>query len=520
MIYNYRCNPNINKINNINSSLPTWKKNLYLSNVNNEIYNTHHSKIALNPVLPYLFPRNEIEMNSLFNSYQLGYINNPYYYNNFYPNFKIPKICLGLPVTIHKAQKLKIKNFTPTLTKTNFINKGIKKNMSNLIVSNIIREANYTPPKINSPVKITKKDDFKKKKTIRLKNYEKIIKRNKTEDNLEPKIKPFFPIEMKKNNSKKWWDLFKYFIRIYYFFSILRKYTNKIHTIRQKEINQMDKNIQEDILKIKNWILDIQGKFWDNLIENKNINLSFIEKDTKDKIKNNSKIIIQLIDIYLYNLRIKTYDIIQIPKDIRKIIYKYIKKNAFFPSQYLNLFHIKRLNFDFYGCCTNKTSEESGLNFCYFIISYFSVQQILLNIKSAFKKLKLKCDKNIEINAKYISSILYYLQREAFEKIKINNGFINLANYFRSYKLKNTFIENEKDIKILLGINKSLSIVKYNEYNEDINNDIYNKFLIDDKIIDKFWEYNVKEMKKFSKSLYIWSLNTARLILDEFENKY
>ena len=128
------------------------------------------------------------------------------------------------------------------------------------------------------------------------------------------------------------------------------------------------------------------------------------------------------------------------------------------------MFHIQFI--DFYGCCTNKTSEESGLNFCYFIISYFSVQQMLLNIKSAFKKLKLKYDKNIEINAKYISSILYYLQRETFEKkTKINNGFINLANYFRSYKLKNTFIENEKDIKILLGINKSLSIVKYNEYN-------------------------------------------------------
>ena len=229
---------------------------------------------------------------------------------------------------------------------------------------------------------------------------------------------------MKLNSSKKWWNLLRFFTEIYYFFSVLRKYTKKIKIIRYKEIDKIEENLIEDIHKIRNWILELQGEFWNNLIKFKNINTSFDENDLTDKINRNSKILIQLINSYIYNLRIKTNDIEQIPKEIRHIIYKYIKRNAYFPRKYLNLFLIKRLNFDYNGSCCNNYLEQSGMNLCYLLISCISVQQIFLNIKFIFKKLKPY--ENISITGKYIASILYYMQRYAFsKKIKIYNDFIN-----------------------------------------------------------------------------------------------
>jgi len=320
---------------------------------------------------------------------------------------------------------------------------------------------------------------------------------------------------MKIKPYKKWWHLLKYFTTVYYYFSVLKKYTNKIKVIREKEINDIEENLVDEIHKIRNWIIELQGKFWSNLIKYKNISTSFTEDDSIDKIHRNSKVFLELIDQYLYNLKIQTNDIEQIPEDVQKIIYRFIKKNAYFPSKYLNFFHIKRLTFDFYGSCLNNTLEYSGMLLCYLLISSISVQQILLNIKFIFKPLKPY--ENISITAKYMASILYYLERDAFVgEIKLNNIYLNIINYYKCYHLSNYIIDNEKNIKILLGIKKD---AKINTDNEETSNDIYNKLLIDDKIIEKFWENNFKLMKKFSSSLFLWSRNLARLILNKYEKK-
>ena len=341
------------------------------------------------------------------------------------------------------------------------------------------------------------------------------MKKNITEDNLERNIKPFFTTEMKINYYKKWLNLLRYFVEIYYFFSVLKKYTQKIKIIREKEIYGIEDNLIEEIHVVRNWMLEIQGKYWSDLIKYKSINTAFTEYDSVDKINKSSKIFLKLVDNYLYNLKIQTNDITQIPEEVQKIIYKYIKKNAYFPEKYLNLFHIKRLYFDFYGSCSNNTLEQSAMNLCYLLICSISVQQIFLNIKYLFKKLKPY--ENISITSKYIGSIIYYLEREAFlNKTKINNDYLNLFNYYRCYKCSNIIIEDEKNISILLGNHKTLSIMKYNE---DINNDIYNKLLIEDIIIDKFWENNSKIMKKFSDSLALWSINLAKLILNKNNKK-
>ena len=49
-----------------------------------------------------------------------------------------------------------------------------------------------------------------------------------------------------------------------------------------------------------------------------------------------------------------------------------------------------------------------------------------------------------------------------------------------------------------------------------INNNKYYKFLIDDKIINKFWEINSNIMKNFSNSLFIWAMNLSKLILYKY----
>lgn len=535
MRYNYqgeRYNLNSKNNYNINSYIPNWRKNLKLSSDIYGVYNINNNpKLPMSLKLPRLHTNlsNQI-LNPLFNSYQYDnpynyyykgiYNNNNLHSNSIIPNYNPPntKLVMGLPVIVHKAKKYKIKNFTPAMTKSNLyknyqINNEnrMRKNISNLVVSSIIQETINTP-RLNSPEDIFKNHHKKRKKN---KNYERFMKKVKTEQDLEKDIKPFFTTEMKIKPYKKWWYLLKYFTTVYYYFSVLKKYTNKIKVIRAKEINDIEENLVDEVNKVRNWIIELQGKFWSNLIKYKNISTSFTEDDSIDKIHRISKVFLELIDQYLYNLKIQTNDIEQIPEDVQKIIYRFIKKNAYFPSKYLNLFHIKRLIFDFYGSCLNNTLEYSAMLLCYLLISSISVQQILLNIKFIFKQLKPY--ENISITAKYMASILYYLERDAFVgEIKLKDIYLNITNYYKCYHLSNFIIDNEKNIKILLGIKKD---TKINIDNEDINNDIYNKLLIDDKIIEKFWENNFKVMKKFSSSLFLWSRNLARLILNKYEKK-
>ena len=510
-----RFNQNLKNRYNNNSSLPLWKKNLTLSSEKNELYNNDKSKISLKQKLPYLFSHLGSQiMNSPFNLYQYNNLNpNKYYIQNY----KTAKIAMGLPMVIPKAKKYKEKYFTPELTKINFSTvKTIKKNAPNLVVSSIIQETINTPPNIKSIEKPEKKSiKEKQNKKIKLKDsqLEKFMKRSKTEDNIEKSIKPFLTTEMKFNSNKKWWNLLRYFTEIYYFFSVLRKYTQKLKEIRAKEIKQMEENLIEDIHKVRNWMLDLQGNFWINLLKYKSINASFEEQDSIDIIYQKSKILIQLIDNILYNLKAQTNDIEKIPTEVQNIIYRYIKKNSYFPSKYLNIFHIKRLVFDFHGSCLNNTFEESGMLLSYFLISSILVQQIFLNIKFIFKKLKPY--ENIVINMKYVASLMCYLQRDAFiNKIKINNDYLNLFNYYRCYREKNILIEKEEDINTLLGKHKKSSI---NLKDDDINNDIYNKILIDDKIIEKIFAINYKKMKKISNSIFVWSVDLAKLILNKFD---
>ena len=495
--------------------------NPYISNMNNfQLSPERYQPYRFTPMtppshnLPYLYTNSGSNIyNPYINPYQIRYPN-PYYINNFSeeynPRFNIRKenLNFGLPLIIHRAEKLKdaiaippkIENKNNNHNHKYTLKKGVKKSNSNFFYNSNIKDL----PDIHS-LEIDKKEMPMQEREV---FFEKILKRNKTEDQLlNNKI-------IDKINKKNWWKLLKYFVEVYSFFSILKKYTFKIKKIRNEEIFKTKENIVDEVFFVRNWILDLQGDFWNNLLKFKDINISFNEFDKYEKISLNSKTIIQFIEEFFYNLKIKTNDIEIIPKNIQNIIYKYIKKNAYYPIKYLNLFHLKKLNFDFYGSCLNSSIEESAMNLSYLLISNISVQQIFLNIKYVFKELK--DYENILIAARYIGSIIYYLERNAFVKIKINNSYIDLFNYYRCYRIKNDILEKEYNIKVLLGISKMTKILKYKDY---LNDDIYYNLLIDDKSIDKFWQLNSSIMKKISNSFFIWSLNLAKLILSKFEKK-
>ena len=478
-------------------------------------YNINSRNLAKNNNFPYIFNQaKDPTIESYSNFDKLPYINPNLNnrINNYYSgNYEKPTLVYGLPVIVPKAMKLKNVLTPNKYPKT----RKMKKNFSNLECRNLVKEiVNInTPPKINS---LEIDDEGADIKNMKKNNFFHIMTRSKTEEHLDENINPFYNEEIKKDPRKKWWKLLRYFVEVYYFFSVFRKYTKKIKPIRDKEINQMEEKLLDECMVIRNWILGmLDDDYWKKILIFKDINVTFTEFYSVKKMSKYSKDLIGFINDFLYNLKIKTNDIKQIPEDVQKLLYRYIKKNAYFPREYMNLFHIKRLNFDFYGSCINNTLEESAMILCYFVISCISVQQIFLRINHIFPELKPY--ENIYIASKYIASILYYLERNAFVKAtKTNNNYIDIFNYYRSYNLKNDAIEKENNIKVLLGISKNVSIIKFREY---LSNDIYNKLLVDDKSIDKFWENNFRIMKKISNSLFVWSINLAKKILDKHEKK-
>ena len=502
---NYEIYPNNNKY----SNKPTNIKSLDIfSNLGNQI------------------------MNPLFNSYKLGSMN--YRYNNNYTSsdYPIPRLyssndnfIYGIPVEVHKlnnsSEKTKERFFAPTLTKTNFvkdariiINKFEKeekncftinasKRPMKLLVGNTIQET------INSSLD-NKKDKKGKEKGKEKEKKKKEIKISKTEVELKQETKPVIATAIKINNHKKWLKLFQYFVKIYNFFSILKKYTKRMRKIRENKIKIMEDFIIDEVYILRNWMLDIQGKYWKNLTKLKKFNLTFTEYDEKDKIMNDSKILNKLINIYLSNLKNQANNSEQIPEEVQKIIYRFIKKKAYFPKNYLTIFEINRLNFDFYGSCSNNSLEQSAMILSYLLISSITVQQIFLNIQFIFKKLK--AYDNISLWAKYVGSILYYLSRNTFiNKIKKKtSNYFNLYNYYRCYHIRNEIIDKENNIEILLGIKPS-------NINDKDDKEISNKFLIDKKIIDKYLENNLETVESFYNILFEWSMSLSKFIINRFD---
>ena len=470
---------------NYNSPMKNSKSNI--SFISNNQKNKFMPSIEIK--LPYLITNpNEKKINP-----QKNYLSHlKASISNFDSNLFKNKLVFGLPVIIHKP--------------TN--HKNLKKNSSNFIICNKIEETFENSKGIFSPLN-DKKEKWKKLTNIK-DFYDKMLKRSKTEEKLDKKRKPDLTVKMKKKNYI-WWKLIKCFMKINYFFILLKKFTKKVKIIRKKKITE---NKMDEFNILKNWIIDIQGNYWNDLIKYKNINTAFEIYDPIDKINRCSNIIIKLMNQFFYNLESHTNSIEQVPYSILIILYKYIKKNSYFPRNFMNEYLIKRLKVEFYGSCLNDTLEESAFILCYLLISNVVAKEIFFNIKYTFKKLRLY--ENISITFKYIASIFCHLERKTFsDKIKadINYDYINLVNYFRCYKIRRDIVEKENNIYVLLGIYKRVKRKK----TENIKDEY--ELLIDDKIIDKFWTIYPDTMNSFSDFLFKWSMNFSNSIINKFENK-
>ena len=253
---------------NYNYPLRNSKSNFsFLSN--NQVKNNLISSTEIK--LPYLNTNpNPIEKKINPHKHHLSYLKDSKFEHNLFTN----KLIFGLPVIIHKSNN----------------HKNLKKDSSNFIICNKIQETFDNSNAILSPIN-DKKEKWKKLKKIK-DFYDRMLKKSKTEERLDKKRKPDLTVKMKKKNYI-WWKLIKYFMKIYYFFNLLKKYTKKVKIIRKKKII---KNKMDEFNILKNWIIDIQGNFWNDLIKYKNISTAFDEYDSLDKINRSSNIIIKLMN--------------------------------------------------------------------------------------------------------------------------------------------------------------------------------------------------------------------------------
>ena len=311
--------------------------------------------------------------------------------------------------------------------------------------------------------------------------------------------------KMKKPPSKRnWWRLCKDFINLYLFFGTGRKYSTLYAKERKTLIESRTKNVIQEVTIIKDWLIAIEEPFWNEFRVFEDLDLSFNNKDSQNKIKKQSLKIIVMIKKFMENLIAKTTKLIDIPDKVQEIIYDYIKERAFFPKQYLTTFQTNRMDFEFYGGTRNVNSSRGGMILAYLLICGVLVQQILLHMREMFKEFK-KFPK-VDISGKYIGSIIHYLTRDTFiSSPKTVTNCIGLFNYYRNYHIYNEQIEKQEDSF------KGMLTLEGTE-----NEDEYAEFLVPEEEINQFWNLNSAFVETFRKFIYSWSTKLAKIIKLKF----
>jgi hypothetical protein len=293
-------------------------------------------------------------------------------------------------------------------------------------------------------------------------------------------------------------------MNLYIFFSTSKKYATHYAKERTGFIDGRTDKLVQEVALIKDWLIKIEEPFWEEFKIYEDLDLSFSNKDTQNKIQKQSLKIIVFIKKFLENLIAKTTKLNSIPQKIQEIIYEYIKERAFFPKEYLNSFQVNRLDFEFYGATRNITSARAGMVLAYLIISGVLVQQILIHMREVFKEYK-KLPK-IGTNALYIGSIIHYLTRDSFlNSPKVVTNCIGLFNYYRNYHLYNELIEKQED-----SFRGMLTL----EGTE--NDDEYAEFLVPENNISAFWKLNPAFVETFKKFIYSWAVKLGKLIKLKF----
>ena len=307
--------------------------------------------------------------------------------------------------------------------------------------------------------------------------------------------------KIKKPFSKRnWWRLLKDFINVFIFFSTGRKYSTLYAKERNLLIESRTKNLGQEIGLIKDWLISIEEPFWNEFRVFEDLDLSFSNKDSQNKIKSQSLKIIVIIKKFMENLISKTTKLTDIPDRIQEIIYEYIRERGFFPKQYLTTFQTNRIDFEFFGGTRNINSTRAGMILAYLIICGVLVQQILLHIKDVFKEFKK--NKNVENSAKYIGSIIHYLTRDTFiSSPQVVKSCLGLFNYYRNYHIYSAQIEKQED-----SFRGMLTL----EGTE--NDDEYAEFLVPEENITQFWNMNPAFVETYCKFIFSWAKKLAKII--------
>ena len=307
--------------------------------------------------------------------------------------------------------------------------------------------------------------------------------------------------KMKKPFSKRnWWRLLKDFINLYIFFSTGRKYSTLYAKERNLLIESRTKNLVQEIALIKDWLISIEEPFWNEFRVFEDLDLSFSNKDSQNKIKSQSLKIIVIIKKFMENLISKTTRLSDIPDRIQEIIYEYIRERGFFPKSYLTTFQTNRIDFEFFGGTRNVNSTRAGMILAYLLICGVLVQQILLHMKEVFKEFKK--NNKVEISGKYVGSIIHYLTRDTFiSSPHVVKSCLGLFNYYRNYHIYSAQIEKQED-----SFRGMLTL----EGTE--NDDEYAEFLIPEETITQFWHLNSAFVETYSKFIFSWAKKLAKII--------
>ena len=433
-----------------------------------------------------------------YNFSQIGYqIMNPplisYHLEPIYSSMRTTKakfssIEVGKPV--HESRNVSLFNYE----KINNIDKNRYNNYSSISMDKIRKS--YLPST----------DDLTKSKSRNNGGVSFPSSKSKLKENITPFIHLLKETEnIKKKSSIKirtkfeWLQLFKNFVNMYIFYNSAKKYSCVQSKMRNKLINERIQNVVKDIAILKDWIISMQESFFNEFKNYEQFNGELITQGEQNIFM--KKKILKIIKIFINNLK---SNLDEIPENVQKILYKYIKDNSYFPKKYLSKFEINRIDFNFYGATKDFSLKHGAMVLSYLIINGVTIQQILLHLKEVYTEFG-NCY-NIEKAAINVGSVLHNLVKKIFKKkLKIKNDILALFNYYRNYHLFDEKIEKLKD-KITENV-----IIEEND-----NEDEYNKNLLSLNQIKIFFNNNSKYIEEFIDNIYNWAFELSKNLKNKF----
>ena len=486
--------------------------NYQLEPIYSYVPNIEYSKYSSNKYIPKIEIGQPVGDNNLINrsynynlSYErsnINYRSQPKIGRNYYKSDT--QLILD---AINKLQESK-NNTTSTRDLTNFEKQNNYRYKNSEI--NSYNEIEDKKPPLIKKEKISPFERYSKNSNNS--NQEYLYKNKSVEHNNKIGMKANIPLNIKINKreskillkkkiKRNWLGLFRQFIHLYIFWKSAQEYSNVSIQKRNTEIYIRTKHIVKDIAILKDWVISMEESFFNEFRNYEQFNSKLNKKSQGEVMQILKKNIIDIIKIFTNNLE---SDLVEIPENVQKVLFKYIKDKCYFPKKYLSKFQIIRLDFNYYGGLKNLSICQSAMILSYLIINGVCVQQILLHIKDIFTEYS-NCY-NIEGAAKNIGSILHYLVRDIFKKKqKKLNDILALFNYYRNYHLYNEKIEKLKD-----KINKKINI------EENDNDDEYIGLLLSYKEVKEFFDDNTKYIEEFKDSIYNWSIDLSEKIKNKF----